>query len=262
MQTSTEIISTLGAFDLRLLLTLLVMLIAGAFGGLVNHTLAERQTGEANLPPNPPTPEAARRALIRALVLGVLTALTAPLVLAVLSSPLLDNMAARPAHLYVFAAFCLVYVLAMQRIFGNPVEARKLRQLQQELRQLREQQTAWRQYLEPLLLAVEEKQNAPREALTYSDVEILRALADESYVYGNLAALTEKTTLGRELISQRLTVLKNMGLIDTRITDKNILHWVISSRGRQSLADLQAGLLEGEKNPAVREAQNGGKKVA
>lgn len=86
-----------------------------------------------------------------------------------------------------------------------------------------------------------ESRSDPREVVTYNDVEILRALADESYVYGNLAALTEKTGLGRELISQRLAVLKNVGLIDTRINDKNVLHWVISARGRQVLTDVLTG---------------------
>ena len=51
----------------------------------------------------------------------------------------------------------------------------------------------------------------PREALSYNDVEILRALADGNFVYGNLVSICETTGLSRELVSQRLTIMKAMG---------------------------------------------------
>jgi DNA-binding transcriptional ArsR family regulator len=254
---SLEMASVQGAFDRYLLLTLLVMVIAGALGGLVNHYLEERQSGEEA----PSRDEG--RSLRRHLLFGVVTVLTAPLLLAILSSTLLESIRVRPSDLYVFAAFCLAYGVAVQRIFGNSAHRRKLEQVQREVRQLKHAQEAWRQYLEPLLESVQAQQelkNDPREVLTYNDVELLRALVDESYVYGNLAALTEKTGLERELISQRLIVLKNVGLIETRINDKNILHWVISSRGRQALTDVLTGQ-DGEKASA-QNGQEGGRNIA
>ena len=80
-----------------------------------------------------------------------------------------------------------------------------------------------------------------RESITYNDVEILRALAEESFVYGNLAALCDKTGLGREFVSQRLTVLKSFGVIETRINEKNVLHWFVSARGKQLLGEILEG---------------------
>ena len=70
----------------------------------------------------------------------------------------------------------------------------------------------------------------------YNDVEILRAIAEENYVYGNLVGLTDKTGLGRDLVSNRLTVLKNLGIIETRISDKNVLHWYVSPRASRCSA--------------------------
>lgn len=251
LQQSLQVTSTLGEFDSHLLLALLVMVIAGVLGGLANHYLAERQ---GNL--------AGRQDWRRYLVFGVVTALTAPLLLNMLSSNLLEGARTRPGELYVFAAFCLIYVVAARRIFENPAALyqQQLEQVREQMRReidmLRREQETLRQKLEAVPVApppveqAAEKQEAksdPREVVTYNDVEILRALADESYVYGNLAALTEKTTLGRELISQRLAVLKNVGLIDTRINDKNVLHWVISSRGRQVLTDVLTGQDENKK---------------
>jgi len=62
-----------------------------------------------------------------------------------------------------------------------------------------------------------------------------------SYVYGNLVGLTDKTGLARDLVSARLTVLKNLGIIETRINDKNVLHWCVSPRGKQMLGEILSG---------------------
>jgi DNA-binding IclR family transcriptional regulator len=69
-------------------------------------------------------------------------------------------------------------------------------------------------------------------------VEILRALQAERFVYGNLAALCERTGLPRDLVSQRLTVLKTLGVIETRINERNVLHWMVSARGKAVLDDI------------------------
>lgn len=251
LQQSLQVTSTLGEFDSHLLLALLVMVMAGVLGGLANHYLAERQGGLSG-----------RQDWRRYLVFGVVTALTTPLLLNMLSSNLLEGARTRPGELYVFAAFCIIYVVAARKVFENPgafyqQQMEQMReQLLRELEQVRREQEQLRQRLDAVPLnsnlseAVVEKpeaRNESREAVTYNDVEILKAIADESYVYGNLAALTEKTTLGRELISQRLSVLKNVGLIDTRINDKNVLHWVISSRGRSVLTDILTGQDESKK---------------
>jgi len=79
------------------------------------------------------------------------------------------------------------------------------------------------------------------ELLSYNDVEIMYVIAAETAVYGNLSALTEKTGLNRDLLSTRLTMLKNLGLIETRIDAENILHWFVTDRGREILNELFAG---------------------
>jgi DNA-binding transcriptional ArsR family regulator len=237
LQPSLEV-SRIGVFDAHLFFSLALMLVAGILGGIANAYLAERQYGRH---------EDRRRHVI----LGIVTALTAPLLLNMLSSNLLSAARNSPGEFFVFAAFCLIYVVAIRRLFENPAsfyqeEQERLRdEIRQELDELRAAHENLSAQLENL-----QQSGAPfngegwqesREALTYNDVDILRALADESYVYGNLAALTEKTGLGRELLNQRLAVLKGMGLIDTRISDKNMLHWVVSNRGLHVLSEILAG---------------------
>jgi MFS family permease len=237
LQPSLEVTSALDAFfDFPLLLALLVMIAAGILGGLANFYMANQYGRRES------------KDWRRYLVFGVVTALTAPLLLNMLSSDLLASARLHSGSLFVFAAFCLIYVVAARRIFENPAafyqaETERLRnELYREIENLR-------QYLAARDSAAADRppEADPREMLTYNDIEVLRALADESYVYGNLAALTEKTTLGRELISQRLIVLKNTGLIETRINDKNELHWIVSARGRQILGEVLSGQEEGKK---------------
>ncbi|MDR2365411.1 MAG: helix-turn-helix domain-containing protein [Zoogloeaceae bacterium] len=243
LQPSLEVTSALGAFsDFPLplsLLTLLAMIVTGILGGLANFYMAERQYGRRE-----------SKDWRRHLVLGVVTALTAPLLLNMLSSNLLASARAHSGALFVFAAFCLIYVVAARRVFENPSafyqeEIERLRNdLYREMENLRRDQDHLRQCLAAYAdaPAADRTPDAdPREMLTYNDIEVLRALADESYVYGNLAALTEKTTLGRELISQRLAILKETGLIETRISDKNVLHWIVSARGQQILSEALSG---------------------
>lgn len=63
----------------------------------------------------------------------------------------------------------------------------------------------------------------------------------ESYVYGNLVGLTDKTGLARDLVSSRLAVLKSLGVIETRMNERNVLHWFVSPKGKQMLGDVLSG---------------------
>jgi len=66
-------------------------------------------------------------------------------------------------------------------------------------------------------------------------------LSEGGFVYGNLAAICDSTGLGRDFVSQRLTVMKALGVIETRINDKNVLHWFVSARGKAVLGDILGG---------------------
>ena len=124
-----------------------------------------------------------------------------------------------------------------QRLFGQ------LDVVKRELGQIKEQQMAEPAVVVPPVVEkapepVPEVKTEPKEVLSYNDIEILRALVSESFVYGNLAAICERCGLNREFVSQRLTIMKNMGVIETRINDKNVLHWFVSTRGKAVLGEI------------------------
>ena len=230
LQKSLQVTPLTNTLDSYMLMILLIMVVAGILGGVANYYLSDRQG------------EPVRRDWAKYLILGVISALTVPLFLNMLSSNLLEAARTRPVDFFVFAGFCLIYVVASRRFFEN-VANRLLHQMDQvkrEMAQIKQAAPALRE--EPFELpAVVSEPEVVRESLSYNDIEILRELAQESYVYGNLVGLTDKTGLARDLVSSRLAVLKSLGVIETRMNERNVLHWVVSPKGRQMLGDVLSG---------------------
>ena len=236
LQPALQVTTPNGALDGHMLLVLGIMVVMGILGGSANYFLADRQG------------ESARRDWIKYPVFGVVAALTVPMFLNMISSTLLEGARTKPIDYYVFAGFCLLYVVASRRLFENMVQRLmgQIDQVRRDVGHLKQQKRE--EPVVPAPSAVKPEAETPkssepdpREVLSYNDVEILRALAEESFVYGNLAAICDTTGLARELVSQRLTVMKTLGVIETRINEKNVLHWVVSTRGKAVLADIIGG---------------------
>lgn len=241
LQKSLQVSTLANTLDSYMLIILLIMIAAGVLGGVANYFLSERHG------------ESARDEWVKYSVLGVIAALTVPLFLNMISSNLLEAARTRPIDFFVFGGFCVIYVIASRRLVENVVS--KLRgqmdQMKREMGQIKAEQheaslnalaAAPREDALPLVeAATAVKAEAGKEPLSYNDIEILRALAEENTVYGNLAGITDRTRLARELVSTRLTVLKNLGIIETRINEKNVLHWYVSPKGRQMLGEILSG---------------------
>ncbi len=242
LQKSMQVTGMVGGLDGYMLMILGIMVLAGILGGVANYFLSDRQG------------ELSSRDGIKYSVLGIIAALTVPLFLNMISSNLLEAARTRPVDFFVFAGFCLIYVVASRRVFENAAN-KLLSQLDQVKRDVNHLKQQKHEAPPPVVVreeapaAVEPaaKAEPPKESLSYNDIEILRAIAEENYVYGNLVGLTDKTGLGRDLVSNRLTVLKNLGIIETRINDKNVLHWYVSPRGKQMLGEI---LAQGERKSA------------
>jgi len=241
LQKSLQVTALSNSLDSYMLVILLIMVMAGVLGGIANYFLSDRQI------------ETGRRDWGKFLTLGVIAALTVPLFLNMISSNLLEAARTRPVDFFVFAGFCLIYVVASRRVFENVANKLmgQMDQMRSEMGQIKQQHqdapvpVAVAPREEPTSVVAEAvapvKPEVVRESLSYNDIEILRALAEDSYVYGNLVGLTDKTGLARDLVSTRLTVLKNFGIIETRINEKNVLHWYVSPKGKQMLGDILSG---------------------
>ncbi|MEW5889890.1 MAG: YEATS-associated helix-containing protein, partial [Pseudomonadota bacterium] len=221
-----------GTTDSHLLLILGVMIAAGILGGIANYFLSERD-GPA------PARSATRYAL-----LGVVAALTVPLFLNMISSHLIEATRLKSSDLFVFAGFCLLYVVVSRRFFENIVVqlARQVEAVRQDVHKLKEARE-----LAPAI-SVESESAEPaapvmdlsRNAVSYGDIELLRAIGEGNAIYGALSGLAAKTTLPRDQVNPRLAALKAMGLIESRIDDKNVLRWHLSGKGRALLDNVLA----------------------
>ena len=238
LQKSLQVTSLSNSLDSYMLVVLLIMVAAGILGGIANYYLSERQN------------DSGRGDWGKFLILGVIAALTVPLFLNMISSNLLEAARTRPVDFFVFAGFCLIYVVISRRFFENVVNKLmgQMDQVRREMGQIKQQRqemalppVVMREEPAPVAEAPVAKPEVIKESLSYNDIEILRALSEDSYVYGNLVGITDKTGLARDLVSTRLTVMKNLGVIETRISDKNVLHWYVSPRGKQMLEDVLSG---------------------
>lgn len=230
LKTAFEITVPQGVLDSHMLVILLIMVLAGVLGGAANYFLADR-SGERTTGPQ-------RREWLKYLVFGVVAALTVPLFLNMISSTLLEGARTKPVDFFTFAGFCLIYVVATRRLFENLVQRllRQVEQVRHEMVQIKQKHDEVSARVEPEVSKPVEP--SPAEVLSYNDVEILRSMAETSFVYGNLAAISEATGLHRDFVSQRLNVMKSLGVIETRINDKNVLHWSVSQRGRSILEGI------------------------
>ena len=238
LQKSLQVTSLSNSLDSYMLVVLLIMVAAGILGGIANYYLSERQN------------DSGRGDWGKFLILGVIAALTVPLFLNMISSNLLEAARTRPVDFFVFAGFCLIYVVVSRRFFENVANKLmgQMDQVRREMGQMKQQRqemalppVVMREEPTPVAEAPVAKPEVIKESLSYNDIEILRALSEDSYVYGNLVGITDKTGLARDLVSTRLTVMKNLGVIETRISDKNVLHWYVSPRGKQMLEDVLSG---------------------
>lgn len=201
-------------FDSYMLAILGIMLVMGLLAGVANFFLSAPD-GKSNA-----------RELVKYVVLGIVAALTVPLFLNMTSSNLLEFGRSRPNALFVFGGFCLIYVLLSRRIFESI--AHKLLQIGHK--------------------RADSQVSTPRTAEDFfragfsgSDLEIMRAVSQGGSVYENLSDLANETTPSKEFVNDRLVLLRQLGLLELRANEKNILHMCLSPAGSQLLSEVSNG---------------------
>ena len=123
LQKSLQVTSLSSSLDSYMLVVFLIMIAAGVLGGIANYFLSDRQN------------DSVRGDWGKFLILGVIAALTVPLFLNMISSNLLEAARTRPVDFFVFAGFCLIYVVASRRFFEN-VANKLMNQMDQVRREM------------------------------------------------------------------------------------------------------------------------------
>jgi len=239
-----------GAINSHLILILGIMVTTGILGGVANYFLNERDSAS-------PWRTSARYA-----VLGVVASLTVPLFLNMISSHMLEATRLNSSELFVFAGFCLLYVVVSRRFFEN-LAVKLMRQVElvrKDVQHLQEVGGHAASVAPVSVKAVEteapESSTAssvvelPRNAVSYGDIELMRAVGEGNAIYGALTALSAKTTLPRDQVAPRLAALKSMGLIESKIDDKNVVRWHLTPKGKSLLDGISAAASLEEKRDA------------
>lgn len=230
---------TAAAIDSHLIIILGIMVATGLLGGLANFFLNERDS-------NSPWGSAGRH-----MVLGVVAALTVPLFLNMMSSHLLEATRLKSSELFVFAGFCLLYVVVTRRFFEN-IAARLIGQVEQVRREVKHLQYSSERAPLPASAARAAEPEAapepapasivelPRNAVSYGDIELMRAVAEGNAIYGANTGLAARTTLPKDQIAARLAALKAMGLIESKIDERNVVRWHLTPKGRSLIDGISA----------------------
>jgi len=234
--------TAVGGIDIHLILILGIMVATGLLGGLANFFLNERDTGSP------------WRTAGKHMVLGVVAALTVPLFLNMMSSHLLEATRLKSSDLFVFAGFCLLYVVVSRRFFEN-IAAHLMRQVEQVRREVKHLQASGDRNGVPAASfsaarpaepeAAPEAAPAsivelPRNAVSYGDIELMRAVAEGNAIYGANTGLAARTTLPKDQIAARLAALKAMGLIESKIDERNVVRWYLTPKGKSLLDGINA----------------------
>lgn len=241
-----------GRIDIHLIIILGIMVATGLLGGIANFFLNERDTHTPWLTAG------------KYMVLGVVAALTVPLFLNMMSSHLLEATRLKSSELFVFAGFCLLYVVVSRRFFEN-IAAHLTRQVEQVRREVKQLQlsgdravSSAASFAAPRAPEAEPAAEAapasvvelPRNAVSYGDIELMRAVAEGNAIYGANTGLATKTTLPKDQVAPRLAALKAMGLIESRIDERNVVRWYLTHKGRSLLDGITAAASLEEKRDA------------
>lgn len=232
------------AHDIHLVIILGIMIATGVLGGIANHFLNERDG-------------TAPRSAARHVVLGVVAALTVPLFLNMLSSHMIEATRLKSSELFVFAGFCLIYVVMSRRLFDS-LAGHLMRQMELMRKDVRHLQDAGER---PVPAATAHASSAeppegasvvdlPRNAVSYGDIELMRAIGDGNAIYGSVSGLAARTTLPRDQVAARLAALKGMGLIESKIDDRNVVRWYLTHKGKSLMDGIQAAASLEEKRDA------------
>lgn len=199
--------------DPYMLMVLVIMVSTGLLAGIANFFLSEARAG---------------RDLAKYVVLGIVAALTVPLFLNMTSSNLLEFGRTRPLSIFVFAGFCLVYVLLSRRVFETIAN----RLLQRGGKPVGENLGSGQ---------LRTAEDFVRAGVSATDIEIMRAVSQGGSVYENLTSSTTETPPSKDFVNDRLVLLRQLGLLDLRTNEQNVIHMCLSPIGAQLLADVSAG---------------------
>lgn len=221
-----------------MMILIVVMLLAGCLGGLVNYFLAQKD-------------DPASSNIWRSLVVGIVASLMVPLFLNMISSNLIDSIRGNSnspgdiSKVLVFAGFCLVAAIS-STAFIRTLSDRILKEAQtakKEAQEAKEDVVKVKAEVEPIVAKQTEKEPTPEKAAALAgtngigekEKNILKSFADSKFALRTLSGIAQDTKIDRIELENILSNLEANNLIGKRM-GKNGIRWYITQDGLDAIA--------------------------
>jgi predicted transcriptional regulator len=203
-----------------------VMIISGALGGIVSALLSARDD------------RLFLGLIIKHTLIGMVTALTAPLLLNMLSSDLLESGYNRPLKVLTLSSLCIIFAVFstrfLERIFGSRLKDEG--KYGQEVHQKGDQPDR----IEEQTVKTIPVSSPDKARTTENQSKILRALAGAEDAKLTLAELMRNTEISQKTFDETLSLLMAKGAVAQELSGGNQLKLVLTARGRQQLNKISA----------------------
>jgi hypothetical protein len=205
-----------------MLLILGIMIISGILGGLVNFFLSEYHKPSV------------WKAVIGDCLLGIVSALTVPLFLNMISSNLLTVANKKPLNLFIFNGICLLFALFSCRLKENVLNKR----FQATARLTRAPYNA-----DPVETGHDEnigdrkvsKGYLDRAGISESELKIMQVMSSGNPVHHSLVGLLKDPELEKEPVNETLSFLMAKGLVEQKLNTENKLRLFLTPKAKQLL---------------------------
>jgi predicted transcriptional regulator len=203
-----------------------VMIISGALGGIVSALLSARDD------------RLFLGLIIKHTLIGMVTALTVPLLLNLLSSDLLESGQTRPLKLLTLSGLCIIFAVFsarfLERIFGSRLKDEG--KYGQEVHQKGDQPDR----TEKNAVKAIHVSSPDKARTTENQSKILQALAGAEDAKLTLADLMRNTEISQKDFDETLSLLMAKGAVAQVLSGGNKLQLVLTARGRRQLNKTSA----------------------
>jgi len=209
-------------FDGYMFLILGIMIISGILGGLVNFFLSEYHKPSA------------WKAVIGDCLLGIVSALTVPLFLNMVSSNLLTVAHKKPVNLFIFNGLCLLFALFSCRLKENVFNKR----FQATGSITRDPGNADAVETDDDVIIggrKVSKNRLYRAGISETELKILQVMTAGNPVHHSLVGLLKDPELEKTPVNETLSFLMAKGLVEQKLNKENKLRLYLTPKAKQIL---------------------------
>ena len=199
-----------------------IMIISGILGGLVNFFLSEYHKPSVC------------KAVVGDCLLGIVSALTVPLFLNMISSNLLTVANKKPVNLFIFNGLCLLFALLSCKLKENVLYKR----FQATGRITRDSGNAVPVEIDHDLDMggrKVSKSRLGRAGVSETELKILQVMASGHPVHQTLVGLLKDPELEKEPVNETLSFLMAKGLVEQKLNTENKLRLYLTPKAKQIL---------------------------